>query len=294
MKNFDSFRISGCFVDYSRAEVVILPISYERTVTWKKGTSKGPEAIIEAFLNMELYDDELDINTHEVGLCLFDRINLNNKEPEEAISEIEKIMGDIIRDDKFPIILGGEHSVSIGAVKALKDRYVELSVLQLDAHADLREEYYGSMYNHACVMSRIREFTDAVQVGIRSLSNDEMRIIRDGNYEDKIFWARDIYNNRKWFESAINKLSGDVYITIDLDVFDPSIMPATGTPEPGGMDWYLIMEFLREVCGKRNIVGFDIVELSPLNEYYASNFLAAKLMYKLVGYVFLKSLRNAK
>ncbi len=283
MSVYDSLRISGAFVDYSKARVSIIAAPYEGSVSWGRGASKGPEAIVDAFLNMELYDDELDTKPSNVGLCLLD-LDLKDKSPEDAVLEVENKVAEVVGDGKYPVILGGEHSLSIGAVRGLKKTCKDLSVLQLDAHADLRDELNNSKYGHACVMARIREKADAVQVGVRSLSGEEAETINEKNYH--VSWARDIFDNNTWFDKAINCLSDNVYLTIDLDVFDPSIMPSTGTPEPGGLDWYQVTAFLREVSRRKRIVGFDIVELSPKKGFNAPNFLAAKLMYKLIGYVF--------
>jgi len=269
------------FFDYDKSKFVILPVAYEGTVTYGKGASKGPSTIIKASQNMELYDEELDKNNYEAGICTLKELEAVAS-PEKMIDEVEKAGSEIIKDNKIPIMFGGEHSISIGLVRALKKKYNDLSVLQLDAHADLRQEYEGTKFSHACVMARVREICPAVQIGIRSLSFEESKVIK----KDKlpIFWAKDINNNEEWFDKVIDKLSDNVYITIDLDVFDPSIMSATGTPEPGGLNWYLVIKFLKEVCKKKKVVGFDVVELAPSGDI-SCDFLAAKLVYKMIGYL---------
>jgi agmatinase len=269
------------FSDYKKSKFVILSVPYEGTVSYGKGTSKGPAAIIKASHNMELYDEELDNENYKAGICTLKPLKAEST-PKKMIDSIEKESDKIIKDNKFPIMLGGEHSISTGLIRALKKKYNDLSVLQLDAHADLRQEYEGQPYSHASIMARTREITNAVQVGIRSLSIEESKWIKKDNLP--IFWARNIYDNEEWFDDAISKLSNNVFITIDLDVFNPSIMSATGTPEPGGLDWYMVVKFLKKVCEKKKVVGFDVVELAPTKNH-SCDFLAAKLVYKLIGYL---------
>ena len=187
-------------------------------------------------------------------------------------------MNELLEKQKFPVLLGGEHSVSIGAFEAMANRYDNLTILQLDAHSDLRDEYEGSRYNHACVMARAKEYAPIVQVGVRSMDTAEKKNMDFG----RVFFAHDIcgWSTADWIEQVIPKLTENVYLTIDLDVFDPSIMPATGTPEPGGLGWYDVIALIRAACSQRNLVGFDIVELCPHEHLWASDFLAAKLLYK--------------
>ena len=198
------------------------------------------------------------------------------------IDAVRKKVAGYIKKGKFTVVVGGEHSVSIGSVKAYVENNKDVTVLQLDAHCDLRDEYNGSKYNHGCVMARVRELAPIVQVGIRSMDSSEKQFMNRNN----VFFAKDIYNNRDWISKVVAKLSDKVYITIDLDVFDPSVMPSTGTPEPGGLLWYDVLALLKAVCDKKSVVGFDVVELCP-NEYNkAPDFLAAKLIYKLLSYKF--------
>ena len=200
------------------------------------------------------------------------------------VEKVKLAVSSFLKKDKLVVMLGGEHSITAGAVAAYTEKYKNLSVLQLDAHADLRPEYQGSKYSHACVMSRVREICPVVQVGIRSMDIIEKPFLEKG----RVFFAEEICGKIGWQDKAIAKLTGQVYITIDLDVFDPSIMPSTGTPEPGGLDWYQVLEFLKKVSQKKNIVGFDIVELCPNKNERSSDFLAAKLIYKLLSYKFSK------
>ncbi|OYT54848.1 MAG: agmatinase [Candidatus Altiarchaeales archaeon ex4484_2] len=283
MHEFDSLSISWEFVEYKKAGVVFLLAPYEATVSWGKGTSKGPKAVMDAFLNLELFDEELVSSPFEVGISLLE-LELEGMKPLEAVRMVRDKTAGVLGDGKFPVLVGGEHSLSVGMVEAFIERYSDLSILQLDAHADLRDEFRGEKYSHACVMSRVREMADAVQVGVRSLSREENELIKKRGYT--LLWARDIFDNKKWFREAIDALEDNVYLTIDLDVFDPSIMPSVGTPEPGGLDWYLLLDFLKLLCRERNVVGFDVVEFSPIKDFSSPDYLAARLLYKLVGYVF--------
>lgn len=263
------------------AKIVIIPVAYDGTSTWRKGADKGPTAIIEASANMELYDIETDSQVYKKGIF--------TEEPiagEISTTEMMKTVTETVRyhleRNKFTVVIGGEHSVSIGSIKAHTEQYTNLTIFQLDAHADLREEYNGSEYNHACVMARVKELCPIVQVGVRSMDYSE----KDSIDLPRTFFARDIYNNTDWIKKVISRLSDNTYITIDLDVFDPSIMPSTGTPEPGGLLWYDVLALLKAVSDRKNIVGFDVVELCPDDRNKAPDFLAAKLIYKLLSYKF--------
>lgn len=275
-------EIPDSYSDYPNSKVVILPFPYEKTTCYVKGTEKGPEAIIKASTEIELYDEEVG-NVFEAGICTLKPLKVGEK-PEQMVEIAHKTVKNILRDGKFVVTLGGEHSITSGVVKAFKEKYNDLSVLQIDAHADLREDFEGTKHSHACAMKRVLEISPVVQVGIRSLSYEESEFIKEEKL--KIFWAKDIVGNDKWFESAISMLSKNVYITIDLDAFDPSIMPSVGTPEPGGLGYYQVLKFLKRVCKKRNVVGFDIVELCPNSANVSPDFTAARLVYKMVGYKF--------
>lgn len=261
--------------------MVIVPVPYDRTSTWLKGADKGPAAIIEASANMELYDIETDSEVYKKGIFTDEALPVELS-PEEMVEAVRGRVENYIKQGKFVVVLGGEHSVSIGAIRAHCESNQDVSVLQLDAHSDLREEYDGSKYNHACVMARAREIAPIVQVGIRSMDICEKEFIN----KDNIFFAEDIYGSTDWIDEVIARLSDRVYVTIDLDVFDPSVVPATGTPEPGGLLWYDVLALLRTVFEKRNVVGFDVVELCPNDNSKPSDFLAAKLVYKLLSYKF--------
>lgn len=271
--------------EYSTVEnagIVIIPVSYDGTSTWMKGADEGPDAIIEASANMELYDIETDCEVYKRGIFTEETIggDITTKEMIDAVHDLVRYH---LEEGKFTVVVGGEHSVSIGSIKAHSERHKGLTVLQLDAHADLREEYNGSKYNHACVMARAKELCPIVQVGVRSMSSAE----KDSADKSRMFLAEDIHcDNSDWTGKVISELSDDVYITVDLDVFDPSIMPSTGTPEPGGLSWYEVLAFLKTVFAEKNVVGFDVVELCPDGSNKAPDFLAAKLIYKMLSYKF--------
>jgi agmatinase len=264
-----------------KAKIVIVPVPYDATSTWLKGADKGPAAIIEASANMELYDIETGSEVYKVGIHT-DQPVVVDSGPQELADAVARRVGEHLAKNKFTVVIGGEHSVSIGAIRAHSRSKDIVTVLQLDAHSDLRDEYHGSKYNHACVMARVKEMFPAVQVGIRSMDASEKQYIDSRN----VFFAEDIHKSSRWMDKVVSRLSEQVYITIDLDVFDPSIMPSTGTPEPGGLLWYDVLEFLKKVSEAKNIVGFDVVELCPNNVNKAPDFLAAKLIYKLLTYKF--------
>jgi agmatinase len=269
------------WTDYRSAKIVVLPIPYDYTATWQKGADQGAEAIIEASAHVELYDIETDSEVHLHGIHTFESPHLP-RSPEKLTQIVRERFSAFANDDKFPVMLGGNHSVTPGAVQGLKDHFADLTVLQLDAHADLRESYHGSMFNHACVMARIEEICQTVQVGIRSMSREEFNRLDTV----RVFLARDIFLRSDWVEKVVELLSANVYVTIDLDVFDPSTVPSTGTPEPGGLSWYQVIGLLKEVAENRNVVGFDVVELLPNKHNKAPDFIAAKLVLKFLSYIF--------
>jgi agmatinase len=270
--------------DYEKSKAAILPVPFEGTVTYMKGTAKAPSAIIESSKQLELYDDELEKNISEVGISTLADIEVSDAE--ETIRNVQASVKKILDGSKLPIVIGGEHSISSGAVAAAKDKFPNLSVLHLDAHADLRESYEGDKSSHACVMKRIVDLdVPTVHIGIRSLSDECAELIE--NKKLPVFYAKDIYDNNDWVDDAISQLSDDVYLTLDVDVFNVSVIPNTGTPEPGGLGWYQVIDFLKAVAEKKNIVGFDVVELIP-DDRKVGDFTAAKLIYKLIGYILYK------
>lgn len=263
------------------SKIVLIPVPYDGTSTWGKGADKGPEAFLNASENMELYDIETDSEVFEKGVYLTDPIN-ENSSPEALVDAVHQTTKIYINKKKFVTLIGGEHSLSIGSIRAFNEYYDSLTVLQIDAHADLRSEYEGSSCNHACALHEASQSTNLVQVGIRSMDSTETSIMNP----DKIFFAHEMATNEYWMEDVIDQLTTNVFITFDLDALDPSIMPSTGTPEPGGLLWYETLEFLKKVFKQKNVVGFDLVELCPDGVNKHSEFLAAKLYYKMLSYKF--------
>lgn len=284
---FNFGGLADKFSQYASSEIVIFPVPYNGTATYCKGADKGPEAIIRASGYVELYDIETRTEVYKHGIFTAPFLDVtNNDKPEKVINKIHKIVRKYISDGKFVVMLGGEHSISTGLASALYEKYKDMSVLHLDAHCDTRETYNNSKYNHACVMARIREFAPIVQVGVRSIDIEEVKTKKQNQH---IFFAHEIHNNTAWMQKAIDKLRDDVFITIDLDVFDTAIMASTGTPEPGGMQWYQILDFLEEVIAQKNIIGFDVVELAPNPSNKAPDFLAAKLVYRMLSMIFVNN-----
>ena len=266
---------------YDESEIVILPVPYDETSTWIRGANKGVDAIIEASVNLEFYDIETSSEVHLRGIHTLLPVH-EKKSPDKLVEAVYKEVKKLLEDRKFPVIIGGNHTVPIGAFKAFSEIYDDITILQLDAHSDLRQEYEGSKFNHACAMARAKEYAPIVQVGIRSMSADELQFVDSG----RIFYAHQLFNDKSLYKKAAEKLGKNVYITIDLDVFDPSLIPSTGTPEPGGPDYFELMMFLRHVAENRNIVGFDVVELCPSAQNKAPDFIAAKIIYQLLSYKF--------
>jgi agmatinase len=266
-----------------KATVAILPVPYDGTSTWIKGSEKGPKAILEASRELELFDLETSSEVYKNGIFTTTEIS-ENKAPENVVEAVYKNTVSFLKKEKFVVTLGGEHTVSLGSIKAHSEKFENLSVLQLDAHADLRNEYNGSRYNHACIMARVKEICPFVQAGIRTMAEAEKWKVD----EKKIFYARNLVKDEHQFKKIPKLLSKNVYLTIDLDVFDPSIMPSTGNPVPGGLLWYETLHFLKELTRQVNVVGFDVVELCPNPHNKAPDFMAAQLIYKLLSYIFME------
>jgi len=276
---------------YDAARAVIFPVPLERTTTYMSGTRNGPAAIIAASRNMETYDEELGLELYtKIGIATLPPIDTQDGTLEKVLAELHTTELALLRDGKFPVVLGGEHSLTAPLVAAAAKKFPGLSVLQIDAHADLREAYQGNPASHASVMRRVVEICPAVEVGIRSLSVEEAEAIPalEKQKRLKIYWGKDIVKAplESWLPRAVADLSEHVYLTVDLDGFDPAYVPATGTPEPGGLDWYQVTSLVREVAAKKKIVAMDVVELLPQPGDHASDFLAAKLIYKTLGYIF--------
>ena len=290
--NFLALPEEQCRLDNSK--VVLVPVPYDSTTSFKSGSRHGPRAIIEASYNLEDYDPELDVDVAQLGIHTSPSLEPHMDGPLHMIQRVRNSVHPFLQQGKLLALIGGEHSISIGHVQALVEYHSDLSVLYLDAHADLRDEYMGTRWGHASVARRISELCPLVQVGIRSLSEEEMKFIRD-NKVNAFFWPSEDGSEEaartdwpaktEWnVEDIIAVLSSNVYVSVDLDVFDPSIMSAVGTPEPGGMGWQQVMSLLRAVAEERHIVGFDVTELSPGEGPTSCSYTAAKLVYKLIAY----------
>ncbi|MFH1846887.1 MAG: agmatinase [Candidatus Omnitrophota bacterium] len=273
--------LESSFAGRDNSAIVVLPVPYDATSTWIKGSDKGPFAIINASSALEWYDIETDFEVYRKGIHTCSPLKLDAC-PEKMILQVEKEIINLLKEEKFIVMLGGEHSITCGAVKAYYAKHNDMCVLQLDAHLDTRPEYEGSRFNHACVMARIKEICPVVQAGIRSMSYEEKENLDTKN----VFFAKDIVRGQDWIPEVIKQLSPKVYVTIDVDVFDPSVMPSTGTPEPGGFMWYQIMDLLKTLAESRKIIGFDVVELCPNKNNHAPDFIAAKLVYKFLSYIY--------
>lgn len=274
------------FTDFETSRVLILPISYEGTVSYGTGTGAGAMAIVNASRNMELYEEETDSEVYKVGIHTLKEF-LPHSTPEAMMDSLYEHSKDLIKSGKFLCMLGGEHSVSAPIIRAHAEQYHNISVLQIDAHADLRDTYDGTPHSHASIMARVVKDLriPSVQVGIRSISADEARLI-DSGLPTKIFWARDIVGRTDWIDDAVNSLTENVYLTIDIDGLDPSLVPTTGTPEPGGLGWYETLTLIKKLAENRRIVGMDLVEYSYVENYNSPAFLCAKLVYKSLAYIF--------
>jgi len=270
--------------DFEHARVVILPIPLDRTTSYMPGTRNGPHEILVASAHMELWDEETQTDVHSIGIFTLPEMEFPFGSMDDVVGEIRRVTTELVSRDKFPFILGGEHSITPAVVSALAAKHPGLSVLQIDAHADLRDSFMGTPHNHACAMRRTLEFARTTQVGIRSLSPEEAAAAPALTTE--IFYDFNMRANADWVDRVVDSLSEQVYITIDVDGLDPAIMPATGTPEPGGLSWYEALTLLRRVIERRSVVGCDLVELSPIPGHVAPNFLCAKLIYKILSYRF--------
>ena len=269
------------YASFDKAEILLQSIPYDGTSTWGKGADIGFERFLEAAENMELYDIETDTEVYRKGIHILPEI-LEKSTPEKVYEKVYHSSLQIIKSGKFPTFFGGEHSISIGIIKAFYETYPDITILQLDAHADLCPEYNGSAFNHACALHDASQNSNLIQVGIRSMDKSELDHMKKNN----CFFAEDIVGDTDWIDRAIGIMKDKVYITLDLDVLDPGIMPSTGTPEPGGLSWETTLQFLKKVFQLREVKGFDIVELAPIKDLKAPDFLVAKLYYKMLSYKF--------
>jgi agmatinase len=284
LSNKPLYNFGGLPVKYSackNSNILVLPVPFDKTSSWIKGSDKGPQAIITASRNMELYDIETGSEIYKKGIHTAKAITAVNART--MVDKVRQKVSNALINKKFVVILGGEHTVSLGTIQAHAAFFNNFSILHLDAHSDMRDSYEGDKYSHACIMARAREITgNIVSVGIRSSDSSELKNINKQN----TFYASTIHHSKTWIKQVVKKLSQNVYITIDLDVFDSSVMPSTGTPEPGGLGWYGVLDLLEIVSKNKNIVGFDVVELCPSKSNMAPDFLAAKLIYKLLSLKF--------
>lgn len=273
----------GEYCDYEQAKIVVLPVPFERTTSYLQGTAQGPEAIIEASYNVELYDIELADEPYLHGIHTLKSLNFPAGESiETSMERIEAAVDDILQDQKWPVMLGGEHTISFPIFLSFQKQFSDLSILHLDAHTDLRNEYLNDPFSHACVMRRIREHNKKiVSVGIRSLCREEADYIK--KEKPIIYFDHDIQQQRLPVDQILSKLTNDVYITFDLDAITPQEMPSVGTPEPGGLSWFQVVDLFKNVFSKKNVVGVDIVELKPDGVNFHSDFWAAKMIYKMIG-----------
>lgn len=271
------------FAGKEMSKVVLIPVPYDGTSTWIKGADKGPAAFLDAAENMELYDIETQSEVFRMGIFLDEPV-LEDESPEKMTDAVEERVSLHLNEGKLVSIFGGEHSVTIGALRAYRKQFPELTVLQIDAHADLRPEYEGSACNHACALYESSQESNLIQVGIRSMDQSEVEHMDPF----KTFFAHDIVpaESKAWIREVVELCGSQVYLTIDLDAFDPSILPSTGTPEPGGLQYYPVLELIRSLVEEKELVGFDIVELCPNPNAKASDFMAAKLYYKILSYLY--------
>jgi len=277
---------------FDESTVVILPVPIDRTTSYVGGTRNGPHDILQASTHMELWDEEMRADVHGIGIFTLPEMELPFGEMQAVVDEIERVAYEIVGRDKFLLTLGGEHSITPPLVSAAARKYPSLSVLQIDAHADMRDAYMGTPHNHACAMRRSLEHASVTQVGIRSLSTEEAEALP--HLKTNIFYDFDMRRDPKWIDAVVASLGPNVYVTIDVDGMDPAIMPATGTPEPGGLSWAEITALLRATAERRTIVAADIVELSPIPGMVAPSFLCAKLLYKLLTYRFANDPRTKR
>jgi agmatinase len=269
------------YAGFNQAAVLLQSIPYDGTSTWGKGADSGFGAFLEAAENMEIYDFETNSEVYKKGVHILPQLD-EFSSPEDMFQKSYYRAKEMLATNKFITFFGGEHSISIGPIKAIYEKFPDITIVQLDAHADLRKDYMGTPYNHACAVHDASLNTNLIQVGIRSMTDCELPYL----HRDKCFFAEDIYGRTDWMQKSIDMMGEKVYITFDLDGLDPSIMPATGTPEPGGLDWNTTIRYLKMIFEQREVIGFDLVELAPIPGYKAPNFLTAKLYYKMLSYKF--------
>ncbi|MCX7823570.1 MAG: agmatinase [Syntrophobacterales bacterium] len=267
---------------FENARVVLLPVPYDGTTTYQSGTREGPRAIIMASRELEPFDEETGTEPYRYGIFTLNELDVIVRSPEEMVSKVTEVGREIIHLGKLPVMIGGEHLLTLGMIRAIAELGSDWGVLHIDAHADLRKSYQGSTFSNACVMRLVLNYTSVVSVGVRSLTKEEFEFAK--LHPVPIFFCRDFIENRVLWDRILDLLPQKIYVTIDLDAFDPSIMPSVGTPEPGGLGWYEMISFLRMIFAEKTIIGFDVMELKPIPSLVAPDFLAAKLIYKLIAY----------
>lgn len=270
---------------YEAARAVIVPAPYDGTTTFRAGTREGPRAILAASRELEPFDEEIEAEPWEAGIATLEEVPVTVVSPREMVARVRTAGSLVLSSGKLPVLLGGEHLLSLGMIQAVVDRFPRVTILHIDAHADLKEEYQESAYSNACIMRHVHALAPLIQVGIRSLTREEHAFIRDAAIP--CFWGHALHHDPSWVDRVVSYLGEEVYISIDLDGLDPSIMPAVGTPEPGGLGWYELLRLLRRVARSRRVVGFDVMELLPIAHQVAPDFLAARLVYKMIGYIFM-------
>lgn len=269
---------------YAKSPVVILPLPFEKTTSYMKGTAKGPQAIIEASHQVEFFDPELGFESWEPGIATLEPIDFSKLDAEAALAKIEKNFGRLLDDKKFPVALGGEHTVSAGCIAAAGRRFGNLSILQIDAHADLRETYDDTPFSHACAMRlSLKYVKKLVGVGIRSVSTEEVEFAEQ-HPEVTLFFDHELHRDPNWIQKALKGLTDTVYLSIDIDGFEPDLVPATGTPVPGGLSWYEGLDLIKALFQHKKVIAADVVELLPMPTSHRSSYTAASLVYKLIGY----------
>jgi len=284
LKSMNFGGIDAGYTAYDDASIAVLPVPFDATSTWGRGADHGPEAILEASANMELFDIQTQSEVYLQGIHTAEAVGACD-DPQQMVEEVQASVARFLKDQKFPVVIGGNHSVCIGSIRAFAEAYPNLTVVQLDAHTDLRKEYLGSPLSHASVMARALDVCKVSHVGIRSMCVEELELLNP----DRVWYAHDITGRKDWYHEVTSQISGPVYLTIDLDVFDPGILPSTGTPEPGGMLYYEVYNFVGHLISHCNIVGFDVVELAPNPEEPSSDFLASKLIYQILSLIFKKN-----
>ena len=285
MRPYNFAGLSKEFTDFKTAKIIILPVAYDATVTFKSGAREGPRAIISASRELEYYDEETDYEVYRLGIATLPELLPVTSSPRDMVNKVKAVALSWLSQEKFIVMLGGEHLLTLGMIEAHAVRNKDFSVLHLDAHADLRLEYEGTSYSNACVMRLVWQYAPVVSAGIRALSKEEAKFIKEQNLS--VFYAAEIKRNLpNVIKGILNNLRDRVYLTIDLDCFDPGQMPAVGTPEPGGLDWYEVLAIVKAVAEKKQIIGFDVMELCPQTGLIAPDFLAARLVYKLLSYIF--------